>query len=393
MGLLTHSVNPRGGVVHTLELAEALHAAGLQVTVMAPAARGQLLFRSMRCAVELVTVAPEQPDLKERVRARIEAYVEHLSTARGAGFALDAFDVLHAQDGIGGNALAELCERGMLRGFVRTVHHVDRFADPELAAWQDRAIRGARRVLCVSQTWRTSLAHEYGIDADVVGNGVDLGRFTPAPAPADAETCRRLGLAPGAPLVLSIGGIEPRKNTLRLLEAFVALRRRLPRAQWALVGGASLFEHASYRSDFAVALAASGLGVGPGRDIVITGTLADVDMPAVLRLADVVALPSVSEGFGLVVLEALASGTPAVVSRLAPFTEYLSEDDVHWADPLDAGSIARALHAALTEHGAATQAHAAGVPPVCARFSWTASAAQHITLYRRFVADGHAAVH
>ena len=340
VALLTHSVNPRGGVVHTLELAAALHAAGLHVTVLAPATAGQRLFRTMPCAVELVKIAPQHPGINERVRASIAAFVEHLTAAHGAQRALDAFDILHAQDGIGGNALAELCERRVLRGFVRTVHHLDRFADAELAAWQERAVRGAWRVLCVSQTWRASLAHEYGIDADVVGNGVDLERFSPTPAPADAALARRLGLTPGAPLVLSIGGIEPRKNTRRLLEAFVALRRRLPRAQWALVGGASLFEHASYRSDFAVALAASGLGVGPGRDVVLTGTLADADLPPVLRLADVVAMPSVSEGFGLVVLEALASGTPAVVSRRAPFTEYLGEDDVHWADPLDAGSIA-----------------------------------------------------
>ncbi len=394
VALLTHSVNPRGGVVHTLELAEALHAAGVQVTVMAPAAPGQRLFRALRCAVELVRIGPQHRGLNEQVRARIGAYVEHLTAMRGAHRTLDAFDILHAQDGIGGNALAELCERGMLHGFVRTVHHLDRFADAELAAWQDRAIRGARRVLCVSRTWRASLAQQYGVDADVVGNGVNLERFTPTPDTADAEVARRLGLAPGAPLVLSIGGIEPRKNTLGLLQAFLVLRRRLPRAQWALVGGASLFDHAGYRSDFAVAIAASGLAVGPGRDIVVTGTLADADMPAVLRLADVVALPSVSEGFGLVVLEALASGTPVVVSRLAPFTEYLTEDDVHWADPLDADSITDALHAALhaASHAAWRSAAraATAAPAVCTRFSWSASAAQHLALYRRFVDERHA---
>ena len=106
VALLTHSVNPRGGVVHTLELAEALHAAGVQVTVMAPAAPGQRLFRALRCAVELVRIGPQHRGLNEQVRARIGAYVEHLTAMRGAHRTLDAFDILHAQDGIGGNALA-----------------------------------------------------------------------------------------------------------------------------------------------------------------------------------------------------------------------------------------------------------------------------------------------
>ena len=57
IALLTHSVNPRGGVVHTLELANALHAAGHAVTVFAPAAPGQRLFRDPACRVSLVPVA------------------------------------------------------------------------------------------------------------------------------------------------------------------------------------------------------------------------------------------------------------------------------------------------------------------------------------------------
>ena len=54
-------------------------------------------------------------------------------------------------------------------------------------------------------------------------------------------------------------------------------------------------------------------------------------MPALYRCADVLVLPSLNEGFGLVVLEAMASGTPVVISRIAPFTEYLREGDVSWA--------------------------------------------------------------
>jgi glycosyltransferase-like protein len=386
VALLTHSVNPRGGVVHTLELANALHDAGLEVTVMAPAAPKQRLFRAVPCAVDLIELEPHEPGTMEVVRARIDAYVDHLTTIRGSQRIVDQFDVLHAQDGIGGNALATLRERGLIHGFMRTVHHVDSHEDARIGALQERGILGACRVLCVSEVWRRQLQLDYGVAASVIGNGVNLQRFSAEAQPADARVAERLGLLPDAPLVVSVGGIEERKNTVRILQAFSMLRNRFPHAQLAIVGGASLLDHTRYRSDFDRAVAASGLATGPGKNIVITGTLLDAELPAVLRCANAVAYPSLTEGFGLVVLESLACGIPTVVSRMAPFTEYLSDRDVQWADPLDSTSIADALCAAL-----ATRKFAR--PAVCERLSWAASAAQHIAVYRQFAAGDRLTLH
>jgi glycosyltransferase-like protein len=376
---MTHSVNARGGVVHTLELASALHAAGAEVTVMAPARPGQNLFRAVPCRVHLVDLPRHADGAAAMIRARIEAYVTHLTARGGSGCRAADFDVLHAEDGIGGNALVTLCERRLIGGFVQTVHHVDRHVDPQIDVWQTRAIRGASEILCVSECWRQALARTYGVAARVVGNGVDLRRFSAQAQPTDADIALRLGLRPKAPLIVSVGGIEARKNTRRILEAFLRVRRRWPAAQFAIIGGASLLDHRRYREDFDAAVRAAGLCVGPGRDVVLTGVLADADMPAVLRVADAVAFASLTEGFGLVVLEALASGTPTVVSRRPPFTEYLREGEVFWADPLDPESIAAALCAASV-------APRFSPPPVCARCSWPASAAQHLALYRQFVA-------
>jgi len=375
IALLTHSVKPRGGVMHTVELAEALQAAGHEVTVMAPAAPGERLFRELSCTVELVDVPAQPADTRDMIRSRIAAYVLHLARRRGPRARAEEFDVFHAHDGIGGNALASLCERSMIPGFVRTVHHLDDFGDPEIDAWQERAVRSAQRVICVSQLWRDTLATTYGITATVIGNGVNRQRFSPVAAPGDAEVARRLGLKPGAPLIVSVGGIEKRKNTLRILEAWQQLRGDLPAAQLAIIGGASLLDHSAYRRAFDAAVKAAGLRTGAGEDLVVSGAVADADMPAILRLADAVAFPSLTEGFGLVALEALASGTPTVVSRRAPFTEYLAGDDVHWADPLDAASIAAAMRAAVARRKFAP-------PAVCERFSWSASAARHVALYR-----------
>lgn len=378
IALLTHSVNPRGGVVHTLELADALHALGHAVTVIAPALPGQRFFRTPRCAVDLVPVRATPRELAALVASRRDACVAHLSARYGPG----RFDVWHAHDGIGGNALATLQEQGVVDGFVRTVHHLDDFADAQVMQWQRRAVERAAQVFCVSRGWCDTLRRDYGIEADLVHNGVDLRRYGPAADAGDARVAQRYGLRAGAPRLLAVGGIEARKNTVRILQAYAALRQVRPQAQLVIAGGASLLDHGRCTAEFTAVLSASGLAVGPGQPVVITGPVPDEDMPALFRAADALLMPSLCEGFGLVVLEALASGTPVVVSRGAPFTEYLAPDEagVFWADPLSPESIAAAALQASAPEGAA--AIAGAVPAVCRRHDWTASAARHVALYR-----------
>ena len=377
IGLLTHSVNPRGGVVHTIELAHALHDAGHEVTVMAPAVAGQDFFRPVCCATELVPVAGAPRSMVEMVGQRIEAYVAHLA----ALLQHSRFDVLHCHDGIGGNALATLRARGLIQGFVRTVHHLDDFDDAQLMCWQQRSVTEASQVFCLSRQWHEVLAKQHGIDAAQVWNGVDTRRFTPVPEAGDAALALRLGIRTEAPVLLAVGGVEERKNTLRLLQAFIRLRATRPGLQLVVAGGASLLDHAPYAREFAALVRAAELPMGPRQPLLITGPLADADMPGLYRLADAVAMPSVREGFGLVVLEALASGVPVVVSRIAPFTEYLDESDCSWAEPFDPESIARAIAAALDS--ASPDRIAASSERLAHRFSWATSAERHVALYRR----------
>lgn len=376
IGLLTHSVNPRGGVVHTLELARALHEAGHAVTVMAPAAPGQAFFRRPPCRVELAPVRETPRDTVEMVRSRIAAFVRHLEGL----LARERFDVLHTHDSIGGNALAQLQDAGRIEAFVRTVHHLDSFDEPQLMRWQQAAFERASQVLCVSRLWCEHLAREHGIAAEEVSNGVDTARFSPAALAGDALLAQRLGIRIGAPVVLAVGGIEARKNSVRLLGAFALLRATHPQAQLVIAGGASLLDHHDYAQAFRAQMQRLGFDEGPCRPVRLTGALADEDMPALYRLADVVAMPSLREGFGLAVLEGLASGVPVVASRIAPFTDYLAEDDVSWTDPTDTACIARALAHALAHRDLVRIARSAA--RLARRFSWSASAERHVALYR-----------
>ncbi len=378
IGLLMHSLNPRGGVVHTLELADALCERGHEVTVFAAATRGQTLFRTTQASLSVAPLAPHEPGLAPMVAARRDALVAHLQSLP----TLADFDVLHSQDGITANALATLQDQGSIQGFVRTVHHLDDFADPTLRDWQARGVRTASQVLCVSPSWQAALQHDWGIDAQVVHNGVNPQRFTPHASSGDAATLQGLGVQGDGPVWLSVGGVEARKNTTRLLLAFAQVQamRQAWQApgQLVIAGGASLLDHDAYGQAFKVALAA--LAPDVQARVLVTGPLPDVALPALYRRATALAMPSLMEGFGLVALEALACGTPAIVSRISPFVDHFAPHEVLWADPSSTTSIAQALNDSLAP--ATRQPIVQAAPEVCARFSWAQSAARHESIYR-----------
>ncbi len=149
-----------------------------------------------------------------------------------------------------------------------------------------------------------------------------------------------------------------------------------PAARLVIAGGASLLDHSAYQIRFAEALVESGL---PDSTVIRTGPLTQDLMPALYRAAQALVFPSVKEGFGLVVLEAMASGTPAIVSRMAPFTEYLTDSDVLWCEPSDPASIADAMQATLHPKRHERFRHL-GIERA-AKFDWSQVAEAHLGRY------------
>jgi hypothetical protein len=174
VAILCHSINPRGGVVHGLELAEALTALGHEAVLHAPDVRGAGFFRATTCKTVGVPGRPVSGNLRALVETRVADYLAYFDNPSHR-----RFDVFHAQDSISGNALATLKERGLIPGFARTVHHLDDFADPDVAALQTRALISADKHFVVSQTWKRRLFEDYRIDTTDIGNGVDARRYTP----------------------------------------------------------------------------------------------------------------------------------------------------------------------------------------------------------------------
>ena len=106
IAILAHSTNPRGGVVHALELGDTLCRLGHDATVHAPDASGRGFFRNALARTVCIATSPVGRSVATMVETRIADYLRHFERAEHRGF-----DVWHAQDGISANALAALKER------------------------------------------------------------------------------------------------------------------------------------------------------------------------------------------------------------------------------------------------------------------------------------------
>ena len=374
VALLTYSVKPRGGVVHTLHLAEALHEAGYPVRVVALGDPAEGFFRPVRAPCTIVPAPPHLPTLEERVFASVDALATGLSGLTGN------YPVWHAQDCISARAACRIRD-GCADGaplVVRTVHHVDDFTTQALIDCQRQAIAEPDQVLVVSEQWRRIIAEDYGISATVVRNGVDLDRYRSADRRLAAALRESTG-AGGRPLVLTVGGIEPRKGSDTLVRAIALMRRGGHDPVLAVVGGHSFQDYRAYRDRVFSLLPDLGLTVG--RDVVLLGTVADDELPAWFAAADVFAFPSTKEGWGLAVLEAMSAGLPVVASDLPVFREYLRPDRDALLVPVgDPAALAGALTSVIRDP-CLGQRLSAEAQVMAATFTWTATAAQHRAIY------------
>jgi glycosyltransferase-like protein len=373
--MLTYSVKPRGGVVHAVEVAEALARRGHRVELLALARGGESFFRPPRVPVHLIEHDPTEVALETRVEGMIGAYAAGLRSL----LAVRRFDLLHAQDCVSANAALKLRADGPTPYLVRTVHHIDDFRSPSLVECQERSILGPDRVLAVSPPWVRRLAEDFGLDAGLVRNGVDQHRFHPSASSADRRRDRAEADLEGRLVVLAVGGIEPRKGSLTLLEGFARLRHLAPERQPLLIvaGGATLFD---YR-DEAERFADRARELAITEHVRVTGALMPAELERLYRAADIFACPSIKEGFGLVALEALAAELPLVASDIDVFRTFLDHEHSALLTPAgDADALGHAL-ARIARDGALRRRLRAGGRSLVAAWSWDAAAAEHERAY------------
>jgi glycosyltransferase-like protein len=369
IGLFTYSTRPRGSVVHAVCLAEALTRAGHDATVYALGKAGAALYRQAACPVVIFPAREAPAQAEALVRQRIDEF------RRGFETRPMPHQVFHAQDCLAASALLEVSTR---RPMVRTVHHVDHFDSPYLAACQQRSILRADAVFSVSRLTQRDVLAQFGRQSAIAPNGVDVERFACVSPEAMSRVRTRLGIGPDDPIVLSVGGVERRKNTRRALAAVAQAHAAHPSLRWVLVGGDSIWDHSEYRAAFDADV--SALPAVFARRIVRAGPIDEEELTALYKASTVLLCPSEQEGFGLCVLEAMAAGTAVVVPGREPFTEYVDDETGALVDPGSVGSIATAL-AGLLADPRRRKAIAVRARERARSLSWTQSAAVHVALY------------
>jgi glycosyltransferase involved in cell wall biosynthesis len=256
------------------------------------------------------------------------------------------------------------------KGFVRMARFTGR-----------QAVRRAKVLLTVSEFSLKEIARLYGVDPlriAITGNGVNQARFHPPAADGSgdwngAELVRGLGAEPGEYL-LSVGRLEPRKNHLNLVRAYAQLSE--PRPPLLIVG---------QRDSDDAAVHAEVAALGLGEEVRFLDRVSDAELPALVRHASVFVYPSFAEGFGMPVLEAMASGVAVVTSGTTALAE-IADGAALAVDPDDPTAIAQAVERLRFDGALRRQLSARGLE-VAARHRWDTSAKALLAAFKRHLAS------
>ena len=232
-----------------------------------------------------------------------------------------------------------------------------------------RSVNRADRVLADSEATRTDLITHLGTPpdkVDVLYGGVDP-RFRPEPEPRERERLQDRYDIGDRPYVLAVGTLQPRKNYVRLIRAFSQLTNQQP-PQLLIAGGRgwlheNIFAEAEKHSD----------------RVHILGFVDDADLPALYRNATLFAFPSLYEGFGFPVLEAMACGVPVVCSNASSLPE-VAGDAALLIEPSNTDELAAAMARALEDTDLRRDMVARGFVHA-AQFTWERAARQLLAAF------------
>lgn len=285
-------------------------------------------------------------------------------------------DVVHAPDFV----LPPTKARTLL-----TIHDLTFLVEPAcaepnlrryLSAAVPRSLQRADLIVVDSKATANDLGRLYGIPSRRVRllyPAVD-GRFRPMPAAETAPVRERLRLPDR--FLLFVGTLEPRKNLVRLLQAFALVAADNPDLHLVIAGRRGWL----YDEIFAAVERSHARERVHFLDFV-----ADDDLPALYNLAEAFVYPSLYEGFGFPILEALACGAPVVTAKVASLPEVAGSAAI-MVDPLEVEDIAAGIRAALADPA---PLRAAG-PPQAATFRWEQTGQALVAIYRELAAKAAA---
>jgi glycosyltransferase involved in cell wall biosynthesis len=266
--------------------------------------------------------------------------------------------------------------------FVVTVHDLSFVFYPQnfqllkrlyLQFFTRLSVRRARRVIAISENTKRDVVQQYGISADrvdLIYYGLDpIFR----PLPSDQVARFRAERQLPERFMLFVGTLEPRKNVVRLIEAYAQLPRERP--PLLLVGGKGwLYDDIFARVED---LDLSG-------EVRFVGYVSAEELPWWYNAADLFVYPSLYEGFGLPPLEAMACGTPVVSSTVSSLPEVVGSGGL-LVDPTDTEALASAMKRLVTDRDTHESIRAAGLARA-QTFSWDEAAGRTADSYRRALA-------
>lgn len=223
----------------------------------------------------------------------------------------------------------------------------------------------------------SSHSTEAGVRELFPGAAVHTVHLGPLPAPQPSAHPPLAGL-PGVPFVLSVGTLERRKNLPALVRAFGLLAKELPELKLVLAGGDG-------DDRDAIRDAIDSLGPGVAHRVLLTGRVDEGARGWLQAHASVLAYPSLDEGFGFPLLDAMRAGLPVVAGAAGSIPE-VAGDAATLVPPDDVEALAAALRDAITDTAVRERLVAAG-DAQWRRFSWERCADEMVQLYRRTV-DG-----
>ena len=234
-------------------------------------------------------------------------------------------------------------------------------------------------LICFSAATREDILRAYHIppaSVRVIPHGVRHDIFHPATRRDEADTLHQW--TQGEPYLLSVGTLGPRKNVPLLVEAYAQLRREVPQAPRLLLVG-----HAA-PGPLRDALQARLRDLDVHRHVVMMGYVPDSQIPVLYRHAMAFVFPSLDEGFGLPVLEAMACGCPVITSTAGALPE-VAGDAALLVPPTDREALAASLRQLVEQPTLRTRLRAAGLSRA-AQFTWPTAARSTVEAYREVLA-------
>ncbi len=232
-----------------------------------------------------------------------------------------------------------------------------------------RSVERADHVIADSANTATDLTEQWGVDPttiSVVQGAVDHFHFRPVTDPAKQQAVRDRYAIGDGPFILGLSKLQPRKNFERLIQAFAQARQAADLPHRLIIGGSKgwLFDQ--------IFATVQGLGLA---DVVhFPGFIRDADLPALYSAADFFAYPSLYEGFGLPILEAMACGVPVLTGDNSCLPE-AGGDAALYVDAEEVTSIAAGLIRLAQESELRSTLRSAGLIQA-ATFTWERSAQQ-----------------